>query len=44
MLFQEVKEQIFKLPPSDRLALVSCFRTVEWVEERNLFPYRLNAC
>jgi hypothetical protein len=23
MLFQEVKEQVFKLPPSDRLALVS---------------------
>jgi hypothetical protein len=23
MLFQEVKEQIFKLPPSDHLALVS---------------------
>jgi hypothetical protein len=32
MLLQEVKEQVFKLPPSDRLALVSAI--IESLQDR----------
>lgn len=35
MLLQELKEQVFKLPPSDRLALVSAI--IESLQDRPIY-------